>query len=225
MSINIRKKSSVNNENNIDKKRFIKGEKTQNIALGILNQEKEQKNIQQNSDVEKTQNVASKILNQEKEQKNIQQNSDLIINDKLPIKVDKELSSVVTAKDGIFACGDSQINSAQLLLGQESSNLGTITAAMIGNFTQSTATYLNFFANNNFSDDDRRKEYKKAYYQDRCHTVLFFIAILIVYKKCSKGIFNTLKNAVNNSVCTLDDFIRLKEEVSQTNVTVTQPQA
>ena len=30
---------------------------------------------------------------------------------------------------------------------------------------------------------------------------------------------------VNNSVCTLDDFIRLKEEVSQTNVTVTQPQA
>ena len=156
------------------------------------------------------------------------ENKEQKINDQTTQSLDNKLKKLVQGRDGIFACGDNQINSAQVLLDRESVNLGAISAAMINNFTQSTVAYLTYFASNNNSSDDIRKDYKKAYYHDRCHTALFFIAILIVYKKCSKGIFNTLKDAVNNSICTIDDFVRLKSEVPpgrRTEVTINQPQA
>ena len=88
---------------------------------------------------------------------------------------------------------------------------------MVKNFSTSSTAFINSLEKNT---DDKYDTFKNAYYQDRLCTVSFFILILLIYKKCSFNVFNTLKKAVNNSVCSFGDLIDLKNATKVSTVNI-----
>ena len=66
------------------------------------------------------------------------------------------------------------------------------------------------FSANNTSE--KINNYKRAYYQDKCFNILIFICIFVVIKKSYREIYNTLKNSVDGSDCSIQEFIALKTQ-------------
>lgn len=113
-------------------------------------------------------------------------------------------------KPKIFACGSNQVNSATTLLTSESGGITTLVTSFLSNLSSSSVNFMTQFAANNTSE--KINNYKRAYYQDKCFNILIFICIFVMIKKSYREIYNTLKKSVDDSDCSIEEFIALKTQ-------------
>ena len=115
----------------------------------------------------------------------------------------------MNSKKGVFPCGDNQISNAQELLNLKSSYLGDICINLLNNFSSNSSIYIENWVSNSETEENSYN-FQKNYYYDRFFTLLVFCLVFYFYKKISDNIFKDLKETVNNSICTIDEFNRLK---------------
>tara|TARA_Y100000991_G_scaffold202264_1_gene175966 strand:- start:2372 stop:2914 length:543 start_codon:yes stop_codon:yes gene_type:complete len=140
---------------------------------------------------------------------------------------------------GIFACGDQQVSSAGLILDSQVRGIATILTGMINNMSSASSSFIASLGGIQTLDQvsgsgggggapgfgrevdggviknngiHNLSLYKKAYYQDRLCTFFVFIMIILVYKNISRLSFYNLKKAVNESACSIEEFIKLKRQ-------------
>ena len=127
-------------------------------------------------------------------------------------------------KTSIFACGTDQITSATTILSQTTSNISSLASDLLSNFSNNSKQYLEEYQTARASSTgdpakEQAKDISKAYYKDRCLTIMVFLGVVFIIKLCNDISYKKLRSAVNNSECSIEQHLQLTKEDSDFNST------